>query len=75
MNRLVCGQVLIIGIGDLHGAVLDTDRTTRTIFLYNVPGLFIQRDPEISRIPFDPVNFSIRQYFYIWMPADLDQFG
>ena len=75
MHGLIRRQVLIVGIGDLDGAVLDTDRTTRTIVLYNIPGLFNQCNSEISRNPFDPVNFGIRQYFYIGMPADLDQFG
>jgi hypothetical protein len=75
VHGLIGRQVLIVGIRDLHRAILDTDRTTCAVVLYNVPGLFVQRDRKISSNPFDPVNFSIRQYLYVGMPADLDQFG
>jgi len=75
MDCLTRRQVLIVGIRDFDRAVLDAGTAARAFVLYNVSGLFIQGNPEISCIPFDPVNFSIRQYFYVWMPADLDQFG
>jgi hypothetical protein len=75
MNRFIRRQVLIIWIRDLNRAVLDADRTTRAFVLYNVSGLFIQPDREISCNSFDTVNFGIGQYFDIRMPADLDQFG
>jgi len=75
MDRLTRRQVLIVGIRDLYRAVLDAGTTARAFVLDNVSGLFIQGNLEISRIPFDPVNFRIRQYFDVWMPADLDQFG
>jgi len=75
MDSLIGRQVLIVGIRNLDRTILDADGTTRTFVLDNVPGLFIQRDPEISCNPFDPVNFSVGQYLYVRMPADLDQFG
>ena len=75
MDRLTRRQVLIVRIRDLNGAVLDAGTTTRAFVLDNVSGLFSQGNPEISRNPLNPVNFRIRQYFYVWMPADLDQFG
>jgi len=75
MDRLARRQVLIVGIRDLYRAVLDAGTTARAFVLDNVSGLFIQGNLEISRIPLDPVNFRIRQYFDVWMPADLDQFG
>jgi hypothetical protein len=75
MDRLTRRQVLIVRIRDLDRAVLDAGTTARAFVLDNVSGLFIQRDPEISCNPLDPVNFSIRQNLYVWMPADLDQFG
>ena len=66
---------MIIWIRDLDRAVLYTGRTTRAFVLYNVSGLFIQGDLEVSCFPFYTVNFSIGQDLYIGMPADLDQFG
>ena len=66
---------MIVGIGDLDRAVLYTGRTTRAFVLYNVSGLFIQGNLEISRFPFYTINFSIGKDLYIGMPADLDQFG
>jgi hypothetical protein len=75
MDRLTRRQVLIVRIRDLDRAVLHAGTTARAFVLDNVSGLFIQGDPEISPVPLDPVNFSISQHFYVWMPADLDQFG
>ncbi len=66
---------MIVWIRDLDRAVLYTGRTTRAFVLYNVSGLFIQGDLEVSCFPFYTVNFSIGQDLYIRMPADLDQFG
>jgi hypothetical protein len=66
---------LIVWIRDLDRAVLYTGSTARAFVFYNVPGLFIQGDLEISCFPFYTVNFSIGQDLYIGMPADLDQFG
>ncbi len=66
---------MIVWIRDLDRAVLYTGRTTRAFVLYNVSGLFIQGDLEVSCFPFYSVNFSIGQDLYIGMPADLDQFG
>ena len=66
---------MIVWIGDLERAVLYAGCTTRAFLLYNVSGLFIQGDLEVSRLPFYTVNFSIGQDLYIGMPADLDQFG
>jgi hypothetical protein len=75
MHRFISRQILIVGVWNFYRAVLDANGATRAVIFYNVPGLLIQRDLEISRIPFDPVNFCISQYFNVWMPADLDQFG
>ena len=66
---------MIVWIRDLDRAVLDTGRTARAFALYNVSGLFIQGDLEVSCFPFYTVNFSICQNLYVGMPADLDQFG
>ena len=66
---------MIVWIWDLDRAVLYTGTTTRAVVLYNVSGLFIQGDLEVSCLPFYTVNFSIGQDLYIGMPADLDQFG
>ena len=74
VDRLTRRQVLIVGIRDLDRAVLDAGTTAGAFVLDNISGLFSQGNPEISRNPLNPVNFRIRQYFYVWMPADLDQF-
>ncbi len=66
---------MIIWIRGHDRAVFYTGRTTRAVVLYNVSGLFIQGDLEVSCFPYDSVNFSIGQDLYIGMPADLDQFG
>ncbi len=66
---------MIVWIRDLDRAVLHTGSTTRAFVLYNVSGLFIQDDIEVSCFPFYTVNFSKGQDLYIGMPADLDQFG
>jgi hypothetical protein len=50
---------LIVWIRDLDRAVLYTRRTTRAFILDNVPGLFIQSDPEVSCFSFNSVNFCI----------------
>jgi hypothetical protein len=66
---------LIVGIRDLDRTVLYTGRATRAFSLYNVSGLFVQGDLEVSCFSFYTVNFSVGQDLYIGMPADLDQFG
>jgi hypothetical protein len=66
---------LIVWIRDLDRAILYTGSATCTVVLYNVSGLFIQGDLEVSCFPLYTVNFSIGQDLYVGMPADLDQFG
>ena len=68
-------QALIKFVIDQNRAVLRTGRTTRAFVFYDVPGLLDQADLEVSRFPFYTVDFSIAQDLYVWMPADLDQFG
>jgi hypothetical protein len=75
MDGFIRRQVLIVWIRDLDRAILYTGSTTGASLLYNVSGLFIQGDLEISCFSFYTVNFSIGQDLYIGMPADLDQFG
>ena len=66
---------MIVWIRDLDRAILYTGSTTRAFVLYDVSGLFIQGDLEVSCSPFDTVNFREGQDLYVGMPADLDQFG
>jgi len=75
MDGFIGRQVLIVRIRDLDRAVLDTGGAARAVFLDNVPGFFVQGDPEVSRFPFYTVYFSISQGLYVGVPADLDQFG
>ena len=66
---------MIVWIRDLDRTVLHTGSTSRASVLDNVAGFFIQRDLEVSCLPFYTVDFSIGQDLYVGMPADLDQFG
>jgi len=75
MDGFILRYFLIKSIRDFYRAVLYASIATRAFALDNISGLFIQRYPEVSLFPFYTVNFSIAQYLYIGMPADLDQFG
>jgi hypothetical protein len=75
MDGLILRYFLIILIGVLGRAVFHAGRTTRAFVLFNVSGLLDQGYLEVSRFPFYTVNLGISQNLYIWMPADLDQFG
>ena len=74
MDGFIFRYVLIKLIRVFDRAVFYTGSTTRAFVLYNVSGLSNQRYLEASCLPCYTVNFSIRQYLYIGMPADLDQF-
>ena len=75
MDGFILRYFLIKWIRVFHRAVFYTGRTTRAFVFYDVSGLLDQGYLEVSRFPFYIVNFRIRQDLYIWMPADLDQFG
>jgi len=75
MDGFIRRYFLIKLIRVFDRAVLDTGGATRAFVLYNVSGLSDQGNLKVSCFPFYTVNFSIRQDFYVWMPADLDQFG
>ena len=75
MDGFIRRYFLIELIRILDRAVFCTGRTTRTFVLNNVSGLLGQGYIKVSCFPFDTVNFSIRQNLYVWVPADLDQFG
>jgi hypothetical protein len=74
MYGFVLRYSLIKLVGVCYRAVFYTGSAARTFVLYNVPGLPNQRYFEVSCLSCYVVNFSIRQYLYIGMPADLDQF-
>ena len=75
MNGFIGRYILIIGIRDLDWAVFHTGRTTRASVLDNVSGLLGQSYRKVSRFPCYTFNFSKGENLYVWMPADLDQFG
>jgi len=74
MDGFILRYFLIKLIRVLDRAVFYTGSTTRAFVLYNVSGLSNQRYFEVSCLSCYTVNFSIGQYLYIGMPADLDQF-
>jgi hypothetical protein len=75
MDGFILRYFLIKWIRVFDRAVFYTGCTTRAFVLPNVPGLSNQGYPKVSCFSFYTVNFSIRQDFYIGVPADLDQFG
>jgi len=74
MDGFVLRYFLIKLVRVCYRAVFYTGSTARTFVLYNVSGLSNQRYFEVSCLSFYTVNFSIGQYLYVGMPADLDQF-
>ena len=75
MDGFILRYFLIELIRVFDRAVFYTGRTARAFVLQNIPGLFSQSYLKVSCFSFYTVNVSIRQDFYIGMPADLDQFG
>ena len=75
MDGFVLRYFLIELIRVLDRAVFYTGRTTGAFVLQNIPGLLDQGNLKVSCLSFDTVNVSIRQDFYVGVPADLDQFG
>jgi len=75
MDGFILRYFLIKLIRVFDRAVFYTGRTTRALVLQNISGLFNQRNLEVSCFPLDTVNFRVGQDLYVWMPADLDQFG
>ena len=74
VDGLVVRYLLVELIGVLDGAVFHTGRTTGAFVLQDIPGLSDQGNLKVSCIAFYTVNVSIRQDFYVGVPADLDQF-
>ena len=75
MDRLILRYFLVKLIRIFDRAVFYAGRTTRASVLSNVSGLLRQGDLKVSCCPFYFINFTIGEDLYIWMPADLDQFG
>jgi len=75
VDGFIIGYILIKLIRILYRAVLRADGTTGALVLQNVSGLLSQCYSEISRLSDYTVNVGIRQDLYVWMPADLGQFG
>ena len=75
MDGLILGYFLIEHIRVFIRAVFDTGRTARAIVLDNVSGFFRQGDLKVPCFALYTVNFRMGKNLYVWMPADLDQFG
>ena len=75
MDGFIFGYFLVELIRIFDGTILDARRTTRTLVLDDVSRFLGQGDVEITCPAFYAVNFGKCQYFNVWMPADLDQFG
>ena len=75
VDGFILRYLLIKLIRVFDRAVFDAGRAARAFALDDIPGLLNQGDLKVSRFPRDAVNFGVRQDLYVWMPADLDQFG
>jgi hypothetical protein len=75
VDRLVFRYFLIELIRIFHRTVFDTCPTAGTFVFDNIPGFRFQGYLEVTLVAFYGVNFRKCQNLYVWMPADLDQFG
>jgi hypothetical protein len=75
MDGFILGYFLIKHIRVFNRAVFDTGGTSRAVFLDNVSGLLGQGDLKVPCFTLYAVNFRMGKNLYVWMPADLDQFG
>jgi hypothetical protein len=75
MDGFILGYFLIKHIRAFNRAVFDTGRTSRASVLDNVSGFLGQGDLKIPCFALYAVNFRMGKNLYVWMPADLDQFG
>jgi hypothetical protein len=75
MDGLILGYFLIKYIRVFNRAVFDTGRTSCAVFLNDVSGFLRQGDLKVPCFTLYTVNFRMGKNFYVWMPADLDQFG
>ena len=75
MNGFILRNFLIKHIRVFNRAVFDTGRTSRAVFLDNISGFFGQGNLKVPCLTLYAVNFRMGKNLYVWMPADLDQFG
>jgi hypothetical protein len=75
VDGFILRYLLIEHIRVFNRAVFDTGRTTRASVLDDVSGLLGQGDFEVPGFALQAVNFRMGKNLYVWMPADLDQFG
>jgi hypothetical protein len=75
MDGFIPGYFLIERIRVFNRAVFDTGRTARAFVLDDVSGLLGQSNLKIPCLTLQTVNFRKGKNLYVWMPADLDQFG
>ena len=75
VDGFILRYLLIKLIRVFYRTIFYTGRTTRAFVFQNISGLFSQGYLEVSCFALYSVKFSVRQDLYVWMPADLDQFG
>ena len=66
---------MIVWIGNQDRAIFRASGATRAFVLYDIPGLFGEGYPKISRLPLHALNFCIGQNLYIGVTVDLDHLG
>ena len=74
MDSLVIRYVLIKSVRIFHRAVFNAGCAASAFIFYYKPWLFLKNYSEVTCLSFDTQDFSICQHFYVWVPADLDQF-
>jgi hypothetical protein len=75
MDGFILRYFLIKLIRVFNRAIFCTGRATRAFVLYNVSGFLGQGYLKVPCFALYTANFSMGKDLYIWMPADLDQFG
>jgi hypothetical protein len=75
MDRLVHRYFLIVLVRIFGGTIFYAGGATRTFVLKDIPWLLSQGYLETSYLPLHALDFGVGEDLYIWMPADLDQFG
>jgi hypothetical protein len=74
MDSFIRGNFLVKWIRVTDRAAFDTGRASPAFILDNISGFFGQSYVEVSGFTFNSGDFGIRQYVYVRMPVDLDQF-
>jgi hypothetical protein len=75
VDRFVLGDVLVELVRILDRTVFDARGAARALVLVDIAGLLQEGDREVSCRALNVINLGVGEYFYVRVPADLDQLG